>query len=80
METRSKTGSLPNIVTPTAPMDEEFRFGAANVWNQEHLKKLGVTFMRNRDFNLERKLKVKESEWSQDIRDRISQLLVEGLH
>ena len=62
MKTRSS--SQTKIVRTTEPKEEEFKFGSANKWGLEQLDKLGVTFWRNKKFNLEKMLNIKESDWS----------------
>lgn len=66
MKTRSS--SQTKIVHTTEPKEEEFKFGAANTWNREQLNRLGVTFWLKRKFNLEKMLKVRESDWPPAVR------------
>jgi hypothetical protein len=56
------------VVLPTAPKEEEFKFGTASSWNRNHLKLLGVDFPLNRRIDLNRVLKVRESDWSPELR------------
>jgi hypothetical protein len=56
------------IILPTAPKEEEFKFGTASSWNRDHLKLLGVDFALNRRIDLNRILKVKETDWSPELR------------
>jgi hypothetical protein len=57
------------VVLPTAPKEEEFKFGTASSWNRNHLNLLGVDFPLNRRIDLNRVLKVKESDWSSELRE-----------
>ena len=70
MKTRSAS-QTKNIVPPTAPKEEEFKFGAANSWNRDHLDKIGVILSRKKKFDLDRILKIKESEWPDVMRARM---------
>lgn len=56
------------VVSPTAPKEEEVKLGTASSWKREHLKLLGVDFPLNRRIDLNRILKVKESEWPTELR------------
>ena len=50
METHSRANppeERKREVLPTAPKDEEVKFGSGNHWGQEHLKLLGVDFIYN---------------------------------
>jgi hypothetical protein len=65
------------IVLPTAAKDEEKKLGTASSWNRSHLKDLGVNFnpKGNRiDLN-GRVLKVKETDWTPELRARIPPIL-----
>lgn len=57
------------VVLPTAPKEEEFKLGTASSWNRNHLNLLGVDFALNRRIDLNRVLKVKESDWSSELRE-----------
>jgi hypothetical protein len=73
METRSKANpQRKREVLPTAPKEEEVKFGSANTWGREQLKLLGVDFYMQRRIDLNRVLNVKESEWSPELRARMS--------
>jgi len=70
MKTRSSSSQVNQIVVlPTAPKEEEWKFGSANTWHSEHLAKLGVSFWRAKHINLESVLEVQESNWTQAMRD-----------
>jgi hypothetical protein len=57
------------VVLPTAPKEEEFKFGTASSWNRNHLKLLGVDFSLNRRIDLNCVLKVSELDWSPELRE-----------
>jgi hypothetical protein len=57
------------IVLPNAPKEEEIKLGTASSWNRSHLKILGVDFPLKQRIDLNRILKVKEAEWSQELRE-----------
>jgi len=60
------------IVLPSTAKEEEKKLGMASLWNRSHLKDLGVNFSprANRiDLN-SRVLKVKETDWSPELRAR----------
>lgn len=59
------------VVLPTAPKEEEAKLGSSSTWGREHLKSLGVKFSLKRRMDLNTILKVKESEWSTELQDRI---------
>ena len=62
------------IILPTAPKEEEIKFGRSSEWDREQLKRLGVDFIVTQpriDLN-SHVLHVKESEWSNEIRVRTS--------
>jgi len=52
------------VVLPTAPKDEEAKFGSSSMSKGEHLKLLGVNFYAKTKLDLNRILGVTESEWS----------------
>lgn len=54
-------------VLPTAPKEEGFKFGSSNTWGRGQLKVLGVDFALTRRIDLNRVLKVRESEWSPEL-------------
>ena len=61
-------------VLPTASKEEEVKFGKSSEWGREQLKWLGVDFIVNQpriDLNLH-VLRVKESDWSPELRARTS--------
>ena len=61
------------VVLPTAPKEEEDKFGSSNTWGREELKLLNVHVEWNRRIDLnDRVLKVKESEWSPELRARMA--------
>jgi hypothetical protein len=71
METRSKGNPQgKREVLPTAPKEEDVKFGSANTWGREQLKLLGVDFYMQRRIDLNRVLGVKESAWSPELRAR----------
>lgn len=57
------------VVLPTASKEEEFKFGTASSWTRDHLKLLGVEFSLKRRIDLNRVLKVRESEWPPELRE-----------
>ena len=60
------------VVLPTAPKEEEIKFGSSNTWGRNELKLLNVHVEWNRRIDLnDRVLKVKESEWSPELRARL---------
>jgi hypothetical protein len=69
--TRSAT-SASRIVLPTAPKEEEVKLGSANTWGKNQLKLLGVDLFRKQTFDLNRILKVRESDWPDELRQRMS--------
>lgn len=70
MKTRSSSSQAHKVVVlPSAPKEEEWKFGSANTWHSEHLAKLGVSFWRAKHINLESVLEVQESNWSQAMKD-----------
>jgi hypothetical protein len=58
------------ILPSTAPKMEEVELGGSSGWGINHLKLLGVDFYAKRDLDLNRILKVKEAEWSQELKER----------
>ena len=58
------------VVLPTAPKEEEFKFGSSNTWSRNQLKALGVNFHVKRKLDLNRVLRVRESDWSPELRAR----------
>ena len=50
--------------------EEEDKFGSSNTWGRNQLRLLGVDFVMNRRIDLNRVLRVTESEWSPEIRAR----------
>lgn len=64
------------IVTPSAPKEEEVKFGASATWGREQLNLLGVRFNRDaKRLNLEKILKVNESLWPLEVRARMFQFI-----
>ena len=61
-----------HIVLPSADKEEEDKFGSSNTWGRNQLRLLGVDFVMNRRIDLNRVLRVTESEWSSEIRARDS--------
>ena len=77
METRSKVNrQAKQEVLPTAPKEEEVKFGSANTWGRDQLRLLGVDFYMQQRIDLIRVMKVKESEWSPELRGRMSFSLI----
>jgi hypothetical protein len=64
----------PRVVLPTAPKEEEAKLGTASSWGRDHLKLLGVDFYMKRRIDLNRVLKVRESDWSLELRARMASL------
>lgn len=63
----------PRIVPPTAPKEEKIKFGSSNTWSQEELEPFNVHFEMKRRLDLnETVLKVNGSEWSPEIRARMT--------
>jgi hypothetical protein len=63
----------PQVVFPTAPKEEEVKFGSSNTWGREELILLNVHVEWNRRIDLNNHvLKTKESEWSPELRARMS--------
>ena len=61
------------IVTPTAPKEEEIKFGASAKWGRTQLNLLGVRFNRAaKRLNLEKVLGVMESDWPPAVQARMS--------
>ena len=60
------------VVLPTALKEEEVKLKTACSWGRNHLKLLGVDFYLKRRIDLNRVLRVKESEWSPELRARTS--------
>jgi len=71
MKTRSSS-QTKNIELPTAPKEEDFKFGAAHAWNRGHLDKLGVTFWRGRRIDLDTLLTRNHITWDKAQRDSAS--------
>jgi len=70
MKTRSSS-QTKKIVLTTDPKEEEVKLGSARTWGREELELLGVKYWKDKPLNLEKKiLNVKESEWTQEMRDR----------
>lgn len=63
-----RTAKEKTVVSTTAPKEEEVKLGTASSWKREDLNLLGVDFHLNRRIDLNRVLKVKESEWSPELR------------
>ena len=59
------------IVLPTAPKEEETKFGSSNTWGRNELKLLGVDFYMKRRIDLNKVLQVRESAWSPELRARM---------
>ena len=61
-------------VLPTDPKKEEKGFGAANGWNRQQLKMLGVTFAPNakKRLDLNKVLNIDEKDWPSEVRQRKS--------
>ena len=57
---------------PIALKEEEFKFGNASSWGREQLRVLGVDFYMQRRIDLNRVFGVRESDWSPELRARIS--------
>ena len=62
------------VVLPTAPKEEELKLGTSSSWGRNHLKLLGVDFYIKRRIDLNRVLRVKESDWSPELRARTKPL------
>ena len=63
----------PRVVLPTTPKEEEIKFGSSNTWGRNELKLLNVHVEWNRRIDLnDRVLKVKASEWSPELRARMT--------
>ena len=76
MATRSSQREK-RIVRPTAPKEEEAKFGAANNWGREQLRLLGVTFKREQKLDLEKQVfGANQSEWSPELKARTFQLII----
>jgi hypothetical protein len=73
METRHR------VVLPTAEKDEEVKFGTASSWGRDELRLLGVDFSLKKRVDLNRILRVRESEWSEELRARTVFLRRSGL-
>jgi len=68
-KTRSSSQSpVKKAVLPTAPKEEEWKFGAASRWDSEHLSKLRVSLWRERKLNLEKFLNIDENNWTQEMK------------
>ena len=73
MKTRSKADSQEKReVLPTAPKEEEVKFGSASSWGRDQLRLLGVNFYMKQRIDLNRVLRVRETEWSSELRARTS--------
>jgi hypothetical protein len=64
METRHR------VVLPTTEKEEEVKFGTASSWGRDELRLLGVDFSLKKRVDLNRILRVRESEWSEELRAR----------
>ena len=64
------------VVLPTTSKEEEFKFGSAKTWSRNQLKALGVRFHVKRNLDLNRVMKVKETDWSPELRARIPRLRI----
>jgi len=73
MKTRSKADSQgTREVLPTAPKEEEVKLGPASSWGRAQLRLLGVNFYMKQRIDLNQVLRVRESEWSSELRARAS--------
>jgi hypothetical protein len=72
----SRSAREPRIVLPSALKEEEIKLGTASSWNRSQLKLLGVDFYMNRPIDLNRILKVKETDWTPEIRTRMALLSI----
>ena len=60
------------VVRPNEPKSEEEEpLGPSSGWGREHLRMLGVKFPIKQKMDLNRVLQVKESEWPQELRERM---------
>jgi hypothetical protein len=69
MSTRSSQRE-PRVVLPTAPKEEEAKFGSGSKWGREQLRLLGVDFLMKQRIDLNRVLQVKEKDWPPELRER----------
>ena len=58
------------IILFTELEKEESKLRHSRTWGRNHLKLLGVDFYAKRRFDLNRVLKVKETDWSQELKGR----------
>ena len=73
MKTRSKADSQEKReILPTAPKEEEVKFGPASSWGRGQLRLLGVNFYMKQRIDLNRVLRVRDSDWSSELRARMS--------
>lgn len=71
MKTRSKADSQEKReVLPSAPKEEEVKFGPASSWGRDQLRLLGVNFYMKQRIDLNRVFRVRDSEWSSELRAR----------
>jgi hypothetical protein len=61
------------IVKPTSPKEEEIKFGAASGWGSEQLGLLRVNFIKERSWDLNEELGIKEGDWPPEIQARMFQ-------
>jgi hypothetical protein len=75
MSTRSSQRE-PRVVLPTAPKEEEAKFGSGSKWGREQLRLLGVDFLMKRRIDLNQILK--GVDWSPEAHERITSLFSEA--
>jgi hypothetical protein len=63
-----RTAKEKTVVSTTAPKEEEVKLGTASSWGRDQLQVLGVDFYLNRRMDLNRILRVKDSDWSSELR------------
>lgn len=66
------------VVLPTEDKQEEVKLGSGNTWGRDELRMLGVDFYRGRRIDLEAVLRVKDRDWSPELRARIPLLIDDG--
>ena len=55
---------------PSTFAEEEDKLGSSSRWKRDHLRLLGVDFYAKTKLDLNRVLRVRESEWSPELRAR----------
>jgi hypothetical protein len=58
------------VVFPSTYAEEEDKLGSSSRWKRDHLRLLGVDFYGKSKLDLNRVLRVRESEWSPELRAR----------